>query len=62
MSRERVSTECDCRQISVIAHLSDRSVSDKLVFVLSSCLFGATLVFRSKREKECLARFPIKDL
>ena len=38
MSREQVSTEFDCRRISVIVH---RSASDKLAVVHSSCLFGA---------------------
>ena len=38
MSREYVSTEFDCRRISVIVH---RSASDKLAVVHSSCLFGA---------------------
>ena len=38
MSREKVSTELDCRGISVIVH---RSASEKLAVVHSSCLFGA---------------------
>ena len=38
MSREKVSTELDCREISVIVH---RSASEKLAVVHSSCLFGA---------------------
>ena len=38
MSREKISTEFDCRQISVIAH---HSASDKLAVVHSCCLFGA---------------------
>ena len=38
MSREYVSTEFDCRRISVIVH---QSASDKLAFVHSCCLFGA---------------------
>ena len=38
MSRELVSTEFDCRRISVIVH---RSATDKLAVVHSSCLFGA---------------------
>ena len=38
MSMEEVSTEFDCRRISVIVH---RSASDKLAVIHSSCLFGA---------------------
>ena len=38
MGREKVSTEFDCRRISVIVH---RSASEKLAVVHSSCLFGA---------------------
>ena len=38
MSREYVSTEFDCRRISVNVH---QSASDKLAVVHSSCLFGA---------------------
>ena len=40
MNREEVSTELDCRRISVIVH---RSASDKLAVVHSSCMFGAEL-------------------
>ena len=59
MSREYESTEFDDRRISAIVH---RSASDKLAVVHSSCLSGAAVLFRSKREKECLERFIIKDL
>ena len=60
MSREQVSTEFDCRRISVIIH---RSASEKLAVVHSSCLFGAeSYSGQLRREKECLARFPMKDL
>ena len=45
MSREYVSTEFDCRRISVIVH---RSASDKLAVVHLSCLFG-------------LSRIPVKE-
>ena len=38
MSREKISTEFDCRRISVIIH---HSASDRLAVVHSSCLFGA---------------------
>ena len=38
MSREKVSTEFDCRQIHVIVH---QSASDRLAVVHSSSLFGA---------------------
>ena len=38
MSRAKVSTEFDCRRISVIV---PRSASDKLAVVHSTCLFGA---------------------
>ena len=60
MSRERVSTECDCRQISVIAHLSERSASDKLVFVLSSCSFGAKSYSGQRERKSVLQGFQSK--
>ena len=61
MSREQVSTEFDCRRISVIVH---RSASDKLAALNHSLvlLVLGRVLFRSKKEKECLARFPIKDL
>ena len=45
---EEVSTEFDCRQISVIVH---RSASDKLAVVHSSCLFGAES-YSGQRERK----------
>ena len=48
MRREYVSTEFDCRRISVIVH---RSASDKLAIVHSSCLFGAESYSGQKRER-----------
>ena len=52
MSREKVSTEFDCRRISVVVH---RSVSDKLAVVHSSltrlsCL-GLSLIPVKERER-----------
>ena len=62
MSREKVSTEFDCRRISVIVH---RAASEKLAVVHSSCLFGAES-YSCQRERKSvwqgLARFPMKDL
>ena len=48
MSREYVSTEFDCRQISVIVH---RSAGDKLAVFHSSCLFGADS-YSGQRERQ----------
>ena len=48
MSREYVSTEFNCRRISVIVH---RSASDKLTVVHSSCLFGAES-YSGQRERK----------
>ena len=48
MSREYVSTEFDCRRISVIVH---RSASDKLAVFHSSCLFGADS-YSGQRERK----------
>ena len=48
MSREKISTEFDCRWISVIVH---RYASDKLAVVHSSCLFGAES-YCGQREKK----------
>ena len=48
MNREKVSTEFDCRRISVIFH---RSASDKLAVVHPSCLFGAESYSGLKRER-----------
>ena len=59
MSRELVSTEFDCRRISVIVH---RSAIDKLAVDWLVLLVWGWVFFRSKREKECLVKFPIKDL
>ena len=50
MSREKVSTECDGRRISVIVH---RSASDKLaveLFTLLACL-GPSLIPVKERER-----------
>ena len=55
MSREKVSTEFDCRRIHVIVH---QSASDKLAVVLSSSLFGAES-YSGQRERKSLSRFPI---
>ena len=55
--REKVSTEFDCRRIHVIVH---QSANDKLAVVHSSSLFEAESYSGQLREKECLARFPIK--
>ena len=46
---EEVSTEFDCRQISVIVH---RSASDKLAVVHSSCLFGVESYSGHERERK----------
>ena len=48
MSRELVSTEFECRRISVIVH---RSAGDKLAVVHSSCLFG-TDSYSGQRERK----------
>ena len=48
MSRQYISTEFDCRRISVIVH---RSASDKLIVVHLSCLFGAES-YSGQRERE----------
>ena len=48
MSREKVSTEFDCRRIHVIVH---QSASDKLAFVHSSSLFGAQS-YSGQRERK----------
>ena len=46
MSREKISTEFDCRRIHVIVH---QSAGDKLAVVHSSSLFG-TESFSGQRE------------
>ena len=48
MSREQVSTEFDCRRISVIVHRSD---SEKLAVVLSSCCLALSLIPIKERER-----------
>ena len=48
MSREQVSTEFDCRRISVIVH---RSASDKLAVVHLPCLFAAESYTVKERER-----------
>ena len=50
MSREYVSTEFDCRRISVV----HRSSSDKLAVAHSCCLFGAeSYSGQSERKSLC---------
>ena len=51
MSREQVSTEFDCRRISVIVH---RSASDKLAVVHLPCLFAAESYTVKERERVLL--------
>ena len=48
MSKEKVSTEFDCRRIHVIVH---QSASDKLAIVHSSSLFGAES-YSGQRERK----------
>ena len=48
MSREKVSTEFDCRRIHVIVH---QSASDNLAVVHSSSLFGAES-YSGQRERK----------
>ena len=52
VSREYVSTEGNCRRISVIVH---RSASDKLAVDSLVLLVCGLSLFPPKREKECLA-------
>ena len=52
MSREQVSTEFDCRRISVIVH---RSASDKLAVVHSSCLCNLGLSLIPVKEREIVS-------
>ena len=52
MSREKVSTEFDCRRISIIVH---RSASDKLAVIHLSCLFGAES-YSGQREETVSAK------
>ena len=58
MSREYVSTEFDCRRISVIVH---RSASDKLAVVHSSCLFGAESYSGQRERKSVWQGFQYKS-
>ena len=58
MSREKVSTEFDCRRISVIVH---RSASDKLAVVHSSCLFGAESYSGQRERKSVWQGFQYKS-
>ena len=58
MSREYVSTEFDCRRISVIVH---RSASDKLAVVHSSCLFGAESYCGQRERKSAWQGFQTKN-
>ena len=53
MSREYVSTEYNCRRISVIVH---RSVSDKLA--VDSLVLHACLWTQSQREREVVDHLP----
>ena len=57
MSREYVSTEFDCRRISVIVH---RSASDKLAVVHSSCLFRAESYCGQRERKSVWQGFQTK--
>ena len=58
MSRKEVSTELDCRRISVIVH---RSASDKLAVVHSSCLFGAESYSGQRERKSVWQGFQYKS-
>ena len=58
MSREKVSTEFDCRRVSVIVH---RSASDKLAAVHSSCLFGAESYSGQRERKSVWQGFQYKS-
>ena len=53
----QVSTEFDCRRISVIVH---RSASDKVAVVHSSCLFGAESYFGQRERKSVWQHFQSK--
>ena len=60
MSKEKVSTEFDCRRIHVIVH---QSASDKLAIVHSSSLFGAESYSGQRERKSVWQGFQyIKDL
>ena len=56
--REYVSTEFDCRRISVIVH---RSASDKLAVVHSSCLSGAECYSGQRERKSVWQGFQFKS-
>ena len=54
MSREKASTEFDCRRIHVIVH---QSASEKLAVVHSSSLLGAESYFGQRERKSVWQRF-----
>ena len=58
MSREKVSTEFDCRRIHVIVH---QSASDKLAVVHSSSLFGAESYSGQRERKSVWQGFQYKS-
>ena len=58
MSREKVSTEFDCRRIHVIVH---QSASDKLAVVHSSSLFGAESISGQGERKSVWQGFQYKS-
>ena len=58
MTREKVSTEFDCRRISVIVN---QSASYKLAVVHSSCLFGAESYSAQRERKSVWQGFQYKS-
>ena len=58
MSREKVSTEFDCRRIHVIVH---QSAGDKLAVVHSSSLFGAESHSGQRKRKSVWQDFQYKS-
>ena len=58
MGREYVSTELNCRRISVIVH---RSASDELAVVHSSCLFRAESYSGQRERKSVWQGFQYKS-
>ena len=58
MSRKKVSTEFDCRRISVIVH---QSASVKLAVVHSPCLFGAESYSGQRERKRVWQGFQYKS-
>ena len=58
MSREKVSTEFDCRQIHVIVH---QSANDKLAIVHSSSLFEAESYSGPRERKSVCQGFQYKS-